>query len=160
MDTVENLLSEHPFLKGLNRRYFDVFKKCADQVQFAVEQSILEEGADANRFYLISSGQVALTAFVPGRGVVTIQTIGAGEPLGWSWLFPPHHWHLSAHAVEPTNALAFDARVLRDYAERNHDFGYELAMRTAQTILHRLQAIRLKLVDYFGLPAEEPEYDD
>ena len=37
-----------------------------------------------------------------------------------------------------TEAVALSARALRDYAEENHDFGYELAMRVARVMLQRL----------------------
>ena len=38
---------------------------------------------------LIDKGAVTLESFVPGRGVTTVQTIGTGDALDWSWLFPP-----------------------------------------------------------------------
>ena len=43
----------------------------------------------ASRFWLIQSGHVALDLHVPGQGRMKIDTIGMGEMLGWSWLFPP-----------------------------------------------------------------------
>lgn len=38
---------------------------------------------------LIDKGAVTLESFVPGRGVTTVQIIGAGDAVGWSWLFQP-----------------------------------------------------------------------
>ena len=77
-----------------------------------------------------------------------LETIGAGEALGWSWLFPPYRWHFSARSHGVTDAVAFDARVLRQFAEANHGFGYELAMRVGQVMLQRLQATREQLVHF------------
>jgi hypothetical protein len=85
--------------------------------------------------------------FVRGKGVVTIQTIVAGEALGWSWLFPPYLWHFDARSHAATEAVAFDARVLRQHAEIDHSFGYELAMRLGQVMLQRLQATLVQFYD-------------
>ena len=81
---------------------------------------------------------------------LTIQTIGAGEALGWSWLFPPHRWHFTARSHAATEAVAFAAPVLLHYAEANHSFGYELSMLVGQVMFQRLQATRAKLVDFYA----------
>jgi len=75
-----------------------------------------------------------------------IDTIGMGELLGWSWLFPPFVWHFQARAVEPTEAIALDGAQLLIAAERGHNFGYELMKRVAQVVIHRLQAARGRLL--------------
>jgi CRP/FNR family cyclic AMP-dependent transcriptional regulator len=49
--------------------------------------------------------------------------------------------------------VAFDARALREKAEGNHDFGYDIAMRVAQIMLQRLQATRMQLLDFYAPPA-------
>ena len=140
----------HPFFKGMNARYLHLLTDCASGVQFGVGQEIFHERQVADHFYLIEKGQVALETFVPGKGATTIQTIGAGEPLGWSWLFPPYEWHLTARAVEPVEVVAFGAVSLRESAEENHDFGYDLAMRVGRVMLARLQATRRRLVELYA----------
>ena len=42
---------------------------------------------------------------VPGRQAAVIDSLGHNELLGWSWLYPPHTWHLGAEAVTPLRAL-------------------------------------------------------
>jgi CRP/FNR family transcriptional regulator, cyclic AMP receptor protein len=91
---------------------------------------------------------------VPGKGAITIETLGAGKALGWSWLFPPYRWRFSARSVELTEAVAFSAHKLRNYAEENHDFGYELTTRVGQVILQRLQAARSQLVEFYAPPSD------
>jgi CRP/FNR family transcriptional regulator, cyclic AMP receptor protein len=65
-------------------------------------------------------------SFVPGRGVTTVQTISAGDALGWSWLFPPYRWHFSARAIEPTEFVAFSASYPRQQAKEDPASGFEL----------------------------------
>lgn len=115
---------------------------------FEAHQQIFESGATADKFYLIHEGKVALqTPFIAGFGVMTVQTLGAGEALGWSWLFPPHEWRFNAITLEPTDTAVFSAEDLRNQARENCYFGYDLAMRVAGILLQRLQMTRQQLID-------------
>ena len=77
---------------------------------------------------------------------VAVQVIGRGDVLGWSWLFPPHHWHFGARALEPTTAIFFYGTRLREQCEQDHDFGFEMMKRMTQVVIHRLQATRKQLL--------------
>jgi CRP-like cAMP-binding protein len=149
----DTILPEQAFFKDMDTRALEIIAGCASNVRFDAGGWIFQEGEDASRFYLIRHGKVALKAFVPGRGEVTIQTIGEGDVLGWSWLFPPYRWHFGAQALELTRAIAFDGACLRMKAEADHDLGYELLKRFAQTIIERLQATRLQMLDVYGVHA-------
>jgi len=152
VETLEEMIVKHPFFNGLNQDYFHLLQKCATSERFEAGQLVFREGQKADHFYLIQTGQVRLDAFVPGRGIITVQTVSAGAALGWSWLFPPYQWHFSADANETTELIAFDARFLRDASEANHDFGYQLIKRVSSGLLQRLQETRLLLVDFYGFP--------
>jgi len=56
---------------------------------------------------------------------VQIQTIGTGDVLGWSWLFPPYYWHFDARAITPVKAIFFYGTALREEGERDNDFGLD-----------------------------------
>ena len=152
MDTLESTIATHPFTKDINPRFLHLLKECATFERFGIGHEIFHESFEADRFYLIHSGRVALQTFVPGTGVTTIQTIGAGEALGWSWLYPPYRWHFSAVTVDPVEAAAICAKTLRDRMEENHEFGYALTMGVGQVMLERLQATRLRLLEMYGVP--------
>jgi CRP-like cAMP-binding protein len=143
------MIVTHPFFKGINPRYIHLLTECASIVEFGALDEIFHEGEEADHFYLIRRGKVELNTFVPRVGTTTVQTIGPGDALGWSWLFPPYEWHLTARAVEPVEALAFDARSLRESAEENHDFGYDLVMRVGHVMFVRLQATRRRFVGFY-----------
>lgn len=151
MDTLESLIVQHPFLSGLNPHFYHFFNECALLRRYDRGQEIFHEHGKAGHFCLIHSGKVALETFVPGRGMATIQTLGPGDALGWSWLFPPHQWHFSASAVEPTELIEFDAAHLREKAEENRDFGNELITRVARILHERLQGTREQLIDLYRM---------
>ena len=71
-------------------------------------------------------GVVAIETFVAARGTITIETVEAGEMIGWSWLFPPYRWHFDARALVPTRATAFDGACLREKCGRDPALGYAL----------------------------------
>ncbi|MDE2215843.1 MAG: cyclic nucleotide-binding domain-containing protein [Planctomycetota bacterium] len=151
MQLLEPYLAEHPFLKSLESNHLKILAGCASSVQFDAGQFILREGEDANNFYIIRHGKVAIELFAAERGAITIQTIGAGEILGWSWLIPPYQWRFDARAIEITRAIALDGKCLRTKCEQDHNLGYELLKRFAHVIALRLEATRLQLSDVYGV---------
>jgi CRP-like cAMP-binding protein len=151
-------LAEHPFLKDLTAQQIQDVAGCAVDARFEAGTFIFHAGESATRFYIITHGAVALEIFVPGRGAMTIVTLHAGEALGWSWLFPPYHWHFDARALEPTTAIAFDAPCLRALCDADHDLGFRLMTRIAHTIGERLQATRLQLLDVYGVHPGPEDY--
>jgi CRP/FNR family cyclic AMP-dependent transcriptional regulator len=149
METLQRILAEHPFFKDLEMPHLQLLAGCASNVRFNAGEVIFREGEEANLFYLIRHGKVAVEMFAPGRGPVIIQTLGEGDLLGWSWLIEPYRWRFEARAVELTRAIALDGECLRVKCEEDHNLGYELMKRIAHVIEHRLQATRLQLLDVY-----------
>jgi CRP/FNR family cyclic AMP-dependent transcriptional regulator len=154
MQRLKTTLAKHPFFRGLDQRYLNLIIGCASNARFDSGEFILHEGEEANQFYIIRQGRVALEAVLaPGREPIIIQIIREGDVLGWSWLFPPHRWHFDARAVAPTEAIVLDGKYIRTQCEKNHDLGYELLKRFAQIIEQRLQAIRSQNPDMYAVHA-------
>jgi cAMP-binding proteins - catabolite gene activator and regulatory subunit of cAMP-dependent protein kinases len=136
----------HPFLVGMNPTQLALLSDCAMAVHSKKGQIILREGEPANRFYLIESGKVVLESGEKSGNPLIIETIGAGDLLGWSWMFPPYVWNFTARATESTDAIFFYGTILREYCERDPSLGYELFKRMAPIMLRRLQAARKKML--------------
>jgi CRP/FNR family cyclic AMP-dependent transcriptional regulator len=151
METLERIIAEHPFFAGLESYYTSLLTGCASNVRFDSGTYIFKEGEEANEFYLIRSGKVALEIFAPQRKPVMLATLGEGEVLGWSWLLPPYQWRFHAHAVESVRAIALDGKCLRTKCEQNHDLGYEILKRFAQIMEQRLEATRFQLLDVYAV---------
>lgn len=150
METLEPLLGEHPFFHDLMPEYIQLITGCAKNVRFGTGQMIFREGEDADLFYLIRDGKVALEIFVPERGSTPILTLGEGDVLGWSWLIPPYKWRFDARAIETTRALALDGKCLRGKCDEDSRLGYELLKRVAAVIAERLHTTRLQMLDVYG----------
>ncbi len=150
--SIRDLIAEHPFFQGLSDEYLDVIAGCARNVRFMPDEMVFREGEPADTFYLVRHGKVLIGARAPGQGLIPIQTVGPGEVIGWSWLFPPYRWHFDAKALEVTRALAFDGKCLRDKCDQDPRLGYELMRRFAAVMVDRLRAARMQLLDMYGVP--------
>lgn len=151
IQTLEPVLKEHPFFKDLEPSYIRLITECASNVRFDAGEYIFREGEEANSFYIVRHGKVALELFAPGRGSVTIQTIGEGDVLGWSWLVSPYRWFMDARALQLVRAVALDGKCLRNKCEEDPKLGYELMKRFAHIIMERLHAARLQILDIYGV---------
>jgi CRP/FNR family transcriptional regulator, cyclic AMP receptor protein len=136
----------HPFLAGMNHRQLALLTDCAMATHFKKRQTILREGEFANRLYLIETGKVVLESVGSFDEPLVIETIGAGDLLGWSWMFPPYVWHFTARAIEPTTAIFFYGTILREHCEKNHSLGYELLKRISAVMVKRLQAAHKQML--------------
>jgi CRP/FNR family cyclic AMP-dependent transcriptional regulator len=142
-------IAQHPFLRGLRQEHLEALAQCAMRLRFKAGHVIFHEGDPANRFYLLIKGKVALEADSDEKRV-RVQTIGAGDVLGWSWLFPPYYTHFDARALEPTEAMFFYGTRLREMCEENHELGYEILNRIALVVINRLVATERKLIAKSG----------
>ena len=90
---------------------------------------------------------------VPGQGRVPIGTIGMGELVGWSWLFPPFMWAFGAVAASPVETFEFDARRVRAECACDPALGYEVTRRVAEVLTERTKSTRSRLITVSMQPA-------
>jgi CRP/FNR family cyclic AMP-dependent transcriptional regulator len=146
-------LAAHPFLRGMSPDQLSVLAEAARDVSFPARHRLFEDGGNATRFWLIQSGHVSLDLHVPGEGPVVIETVGMGELLGLSWLFPPYKWAFGAVAATAVEAFEFDAPTVRERCAADPGLGYELNQRIARVLAQRLQATRIRLIARLGYPS-------
>jgi len=139
-------LAAHPFLRGMSPDQLSVLAEAARDVTFPARHRLFEDGGNATRFWLIQSGHVSLDLDVPGEGSVVIETVGMGELLGWSWLFPPYKWAFGAVAATAVEAFEFDAPAVRERCAADPGLGYEFNQRVTRVLAKRLQATRVRLI--------------
>jgi CRP/FNR family cyclic AMP-dependent transcriptional regulator len=150
METIESVLHDVPLFQGLTPAELELIAGCGSNVRFREGELLFRDGDEADTFYILRHGSVALETFVPARGPVTIETLEAGEVLGWSWLFPPYRWHFDARALSLVRATSFDGACLRGKCEDDPRLGYDLMSRFAQVLIERLQWTRMRLLDVYG----------
>lgn len=143
----------YTFFKGMPPPMIDALAAETTESSFEPREILVREGDPAGEFFLIRDGKVAIEIFTPDRGPITIQTLGAGEILGWSWLVEPHRWHFDAQAIEKTEVTIFNAETVRSACAADAALGFELMSRFVPLIVDRLQATRMQLLDLYRAPA-------
>lgn len=145
-DFTAETLPEHPLFAGLALEFRQILAECGMRADFEAGDKVLEAGEPASGFYLVIRGSIDLET--PGqRKPSRVQTLGAGDILGWSWLFPPYYWHFNALAREPVRTIFFYGSRLRQQCDRNHDFGYALIKSMSQILIEHLQADRERWIE-------------
>jgi len=147
VETANAQLAAHPFLSGMSPHHLEVLATAASPKQFPKGETIFRAGEKADGFYLIESGAVAIEGSVFEHGAISTDCVHAGEPLGWSWLFPPYLWHYDARAIEPTTTLFFNGEVLHQLCKDDLTLGHELFKRMSQVMVRRLQKSRSKIIE-------------
>src|SRR5262245_48043038 len=120
--SIEDALATAPCFRGLSGPQLRLLACCALRTSLTSGELLFREGDLANRFYLIERGRVLLEARTTGTPI-PIQTVEAGDVLGWSWLFPPHVWHFDARALEPVDLIFFYGTRLRQHCDEDPALG-------------------------------------
>lgn len=145
-----NSSTTHRMLRALPAEHQQQLMRIAREVSFPQGVRLFEEGARADRFWIIRTGTIALDLHVPGRRPAVVETLGHNELVGWSWLFAPHSWHLGAETTTPVRAYEFDAVAVRDMCKDDPALGYAVTQWVGEVLAHRLRSSRTRLLDLYA----------
>lgn len=150
MKTIADELLAHPFFAELDDDTVRLIAGCGHNEVYARDSVMAAEGSAANEFFVIRRGRVAIQLHAAPTGTELLQTLDAGDVLGWSWLFPPCRWTVEARAVQEVHAIKLDGACLRSKCDSNPALGYELMKRFSRIMTQRLEATRLQILDLYG----------
>jgi CRP-like cAMP-binding protein len=142
------LLTVHPFGKQFWPEQMSRLAAMASETRFEPGELIFHEGDRSSLFYLLISGNVALEVATPGRAV-RVQTLYAGDVLGWSSVAGESNKQFQARALEPVHALAFDGARLRHACEEDYSFGFIFMRAMTMVLADRLRAVRGQLIETY-----------
>ncbi|MEV7451937.1 cyclic nucleotide-binding domain-containing protein [Streptomyces nigra] len=123
----------------------------ARETSFPEDTRIFEAGGTADRFWVIRSGAVTLDQQVSPLQRITVASLGAGDLLGWSWLFPPYRWDFGAEAFSPVRAYEFEAAAVLRLCDEDTALGLTLVRYVAEILAHRLEMTRGQLMERHAL---------
>ena len=145
-DKLLAVLNKRPFIEEFSPRDIEKLTAHARSVHFNNGQIIFHQDDECSDFYLIVSGRVALEIEAPDH-ILRVQTLTAGDELGWSAILMGRTKHFQARALEPVEALALDGAELLEECRKDKAFGFALMYRLLGVVSGRLQATRLQLLD-------------
>jgi CRP-like cAMP-binding protein len=145
-ESIRDMLHHHPFAAGLEAKHIETLARLAKEIRFERDQVIFREGDECSEFYLIVNGLIGLEIAAPGH-TFRVQTLFAGDELGWSALLMGRGKHFQARTLDRVDALAFEGSELLAACHEDKEFGYALMERLLAVVAERLQATRLQLLD-------------
>ena len=148
-ETVLATLRHHPFVAEFEPRHVEKLATMAKEIRFDRDQILFREGDDCTEFYLIVTGLVGLEIVAPGH-TFRVQTLFAGDELGWSAFLMGRGKHFQARTLERVDALAFEGTNLLAACHEDTHFGFILMQRLLGVVAERLQATRLQLLDMYS----------
>ena len=152
MKNLESYLEEHPFLKNMDKNHIELIVGCAKNEVYKPGEYLFHEGDEADLFYFIRDGRLALEVFRPQKGAIVIQTLSNKNVLGWSWLVAPYIRHFDCRAIQQTRVIALDGNCLRKKCDEDHELGYDMMKRFVNLMEDELMALRLQLLDIYDAP--------
>jgi CRP-like cAMP-binding protein len=146
----EEVLKEHPFFKGISDEHLEFLVSVARPLRIEGNHFLFRQGSAADCFLVLHNGDMALELHFGAKGARIIQTVGPGEVVGWSWLYPPHRWMYDGRALNTVDCLCLDGEQVRTRMAEDHGFGYEVLNRFGEVIVEALNRTRLQLLDVYG----------
>lgn len=142
------ILAQEPLLANLQEADYEELAGCGHEVRFQTGHYLFFEGDPANVFYLLLDGTVRLEIAAGDMGMVPLETLQSGDILGWSWVTEPCTFRFSGRALGPVRLIAFDALCIRGKCDADPRFGYELLKCLLGVSTQRLNAARVRLVEF------------
>jgi CRP-like cAMP-binding protein len=149
-DSQAAYFAAHPVFKDMAPDQLALIASFASTQQYAAQRRIFEHDKRADRFYVVKSGKVGIEVPSLGGEPMTIQTLGPGSVLGWSWLLPPYRWLFDARALIASEVVAVDGVRLLEACEKDPALGYQVLKRFAALMADRLNAARMTAMRHYS----------
>ena len=143
------LLVKHRFFANLKHNDVSKLAACGALLECEPATLLAAEGTNADRFYALIQGRVAIETNVPGRPPITLQTVESGDIIGWSWI-DAQDWVFDVRTLTDCTFVALHADKLVKVLSSNTELGFEIMRRLNRVATQRLHAARLQLLDIYG----------
>jgi CRP-like cAMP-binding protein/hydrogenase maturation factor len=137
-------LRAYRVLSGLAPHQLQKLLPLAQEEHYPAGEIVFQAGEKSKSLHLIISGAVALED-LSGDTRVQVQTLRAGDAMGWSALTSEARTHLQARALSDVATLAFEGAPVRAACDQDPVMGYALMKRLLEMVTDRLDALRMKV---------------
>jgi CRP/FNR family cyclic AMP-dependent transcriptional regulator len=146
VDPIRTYFAQAAFFRGLSSEHLDQLATFGTETRFNAQQRLFKSDTDADKFYIVRDGKVAVEIPAVEGEPLRLQTLGNHGILGWSWLIPPYRWLFDARALSNSDIIVMDGVRLREQCERDNALGFQLFKRFAVLMTERLNASRVAAI--------------
>ncbi|HTT44797.1 MAG TPA: cyclic nucleotide-binding domain-containing protein [Thermoplasmata archaeon] len=150
-EAISDRVQHHPFMAGMDPTLVVAMSAKAEERTYDTGEMLVREGRPAEEFFLVLDGKIALEVGSVEHQAITVETIGRGEVLGWSWLVAPYRWRFDARATKPTQVIAINAAAARYALAAHPALSYQFLLKLLPVIAERLENTRVQLLDIHGV---------
>jgi CRP/FNR family cyclic AMP-dependent transcriptional regulator len=139
-----------PLLTELDDSTFEFLSSLATERTVKEDEIVFRVNTPASRFFIVTSGIIAVRIAGASGPPITIQTFGEGTLLGISWRLPPYRWQWTAQARQESTLAQFDANEVLSRCEQDPTLDAAMWKVVARESSKRLQNVRMQLLDLYG----------
>ena len=147
----ESLLSHLPPFRGLERCRIRTILDRASSRRYEAGSAIFEEGAPADRFYMLLDGYVRVVRITPAGDQVTVLHIPPGQLMGFARAIGRKTYPATAITATEAIALSWPMQLWDHFTAEYDGFSAE----TYKTIGNRLGEINNRVVEISTLQVEQ-----
>jgi CRP/FNR family cyclic AMP-dependent transcriptional regulator len=146
-----DLLKKIHLFDNLSEAEFAKIQKIVRRESHAKDTVMFFEGDPGNRCYVITSGEVRISKFIPNIGEEALTVLKAGDYFGEMALID--NFPRSAHAIANTDieVLAIDKTDLDKIMITDRDLGYKLLWSFTKTLSKRLRETNEKIAGFLAM---------
>jgi len=131
-------LRRYPYFTAGGEQALKALAMAADENSVPAGETLFEEGDRADRLYIIVEGEVDIQLTLQDGGKVTVETMVAGDLIGWSAVSGAVQRRATCVAVKPCKLLSIDGATIRDLCEDNAELGYRMMREVVRALAQRL----------------------
>ena len=158
MNQIKEFLRNSLLFENLTEAELDKVSELGQEEVYEVGETIVREGVEINRLYIVKEGRVVIEVTVrlgsgPGRQGV-IDVISEGSIFGW-WGRKPYSLLESARCIEKTKVIVLDGLALWSLLEEDNVMGYKVMKRLVGVVSSRLEYTRDTLANILSIASHD-----
>jgi len=140
------VLRRYPYFAGIDEASLRQLAMIAEEKSsIPAGVQLFAEGEPVKHLGIIFRGEVNIQYLLGNGDMRTVDTLVAGDLLGFSALIEPFKYTGFGTTTQETDLVLIDALKLRDLAKRDPQLGYQLILEVAKLLAHRLEGARVQL---------------
>lgn len=145
------LLKKIPLFENLSEYEFEEMDKICVRETYNKDTILFFEGDPGNRCYVLITGEVRISKYIPNIGEEALAVLKAGDYFGEMALID--NFPRSAHAIANTNieVLAINKTDLDKMLIADRELGYKLLWTFTRTLSKRLRETNEKMAGFLAM---------
>ncbi len=139
------ILRSLPYFAGVGTESLRAVAAITEERDLAAGEPLFREGDPAQALFILRAGEVDIVYQRPADEGLVVDTVIAGDLIGWSSLVEPYRCTATAVPRAAGRAVRIDAAGIRKLCEQDHTLGYHLLKELAGTLSRRLQGALVQL---------------